>query len=154
MIEVYSKEKKKDKIIGLVDGKRYLTKKKKLWGYLDGNVAKDKSRYPLLHLKDDGKIILNEDWEYEEQGYLKENKIYYRDTDELILSFHQDKNEIHNHLNNKTIYLRGDDIGSLTNLDFFGISAIMLELFAGAGLDEGDDDSILDDVKDLLDDLL
>ena len=30
----------------------------------------------------------------------------------------------------------------------------MLELFAGAGLDEGDDDSILDDVKDLLDDLL
>lgn len=148
MIEVYSKGKKKDKIIGLVDGKKYLSRKKKLWGYLDGKVAKDKNGYPLLHLKDDGKITLNEDWEYEEQGYLKENKIYYCNTDELILSFHQDKKEIHNHLNNEVIYLRGDNIDSLTNLDFFGMSAILLELFAGAGTDEGVD------MEDFLDDLL
>ncbi|MFX1364789.1 MAG: hypothetical protein ACFFCE_17695 [Promethearchaeota archaeon] len=148
MIEVYLKGKKRDKIIGLVDGKKYLNKKKKLWGYLDEKIAKDKRGYPLLYLKDDGKITLNEDWDYEEQGYLTENKIYYCDTDELILSFHKDKKEIQNHLNNETIYLRGDGIDSLTNLDFFGISAIMLELFAGAGSDEGVD------IEDFLDDLL
>ncbi|MFX1569136.1 MAG: hypothetical protein ACFFCV_12300, partial [Promethearchaeota archaeon] len=77
MIEAYEKGKKKDKVIGLIDGKKYLSKKKKLWGYLDGNAAKDKSGYPLLYIKDDGKITLNEDWNFEEQGYLKENKIFY-----------------------------------------------------------------------------
>jgi len=153
MIEVYTTGKKKDEIIGLVDGKKFLSRKKKICGYLEGNVARDKRGYALLYLKEDGKITLNEDWEYEEQGYLKEGKIYYIGNDELILSFHKDKNEIHNHLNNKIIYLRGEGIETLTELDFFGICSILLDLFAGAGPDDGDDDSILDDVADFLDDL-
>jgi len=39
-------------------------------------------------------------------------------------------------------------------MDFFGISAIFLDLFAGAGEFEDDEDSILDDIADLVDDLL
>lgn len=154
MIEIYEKGKKKDKIIGLIDGKKYLSKKKKLYGYLDGSAARDKNGYPLLYIKDDGKITLNEDWNFEEQGYLKENKIFYSGSDELIFSFHKDKGEIQNHHNNKMIYLRGEGINKLTDMDFFGISAILLELFAGAGEFDGDDESILDDVSDIIDDLL
>jgi hypothetical protein len=154
MIEVYTKGKKKDEIIGLVDGKKYLSKKKKLYGYLDGNAARDKNGYPLLYIKDDGKITLNDDWNLEEQGYLKENQIFYTGSNELILSFHKDNSEIENHHNNKTIYLRGEGIEALTNMDFFGISAILLELFAGAGEFEDDEDSILEDITDLVDDLL
>jgi len=154
MIEVYTKGKKKDEIIGLVAGKKYLSRKNKLWGYLDGNAARDKNGYPLLYIKDDGKITLNDDWDFEEQGYLKENQIFYIGTDQLILSFHKDKGEIQNHINKKTIYLRGENIEKLTDMDFFGISAILLELFAGAGEFEGDDDSILDDVADFINDML
>lgn len=154
MIEVYTKGKKKDEIIGLVDGKKYLSRKKKLWGYLDGNAAKDKNGYPLLYLKDDGTITLNEDWNFEEQGYLKENQIFYMESDELILSFHKEKAEIQNHINKITIHLRGEGIDTLTEVDFFGISAILLELFAGAGESEEDAEGILDDVGDFIDDLL
>ena len=56
--------------------------------------------------------------------------------------------------NNNMIYLRGEGIDALTNMDFFGISAILLDLFAGAGEFEDDEDSILDDIADLVDDLL
>ena len=110
MIEVYTKGKKKDKIIGLIDGKKYLSKKKKLYGYLDGNAARDKIGYPLLYIKDDGKKTLNEDWNFEEQGHLKENQIFYSGSKEHILSFYKDKGEIQNHYNNKMIYLRGEGI--------------------------------------------
>lgn len=147
MIEVYMKGKKKDKIIGFVDGKKYLSKKKKLLGYLDRNAAKDKNGYPLLYIKDDGKITLNDDWDFEEQGYLKENNIFYSGSDELILSFYKDKSEIQNHINNEKIYLRGEGIETLTDMDFFGISTIFLELFAGPREFE-------EDVGDILDDLL
>ena len=147
MIEVYMKGKKKDNILGFVDGKKYLSKKKKLLGYLDGNAAKDKKGYPLLYIKDDGKITLNDDWDLEEQGYLKENKIFYSGSDELIFSFYKDKGEIQNHINNEKIYLRGEGIETLTDMDFFGISAIFLELFSGGG-------EVEEDVGDFIDDLL
>jgi len=154
MIEVYTKGKKKDEIIGLVDGKKYLSRKKKLWGYLEGNAAKDKKGYPLLYIKDDGTITLNEEWDFEEQGYLKENKIFYKGSDEIIFSFHKGKYGIENHLNNKVIYLKGDNLENLTEMDFFGISAILLELFAGCGESEEDDEGFLDDVGDILEDLI
>ena len=147
MIEVYMKGKKKDNILGFVDGKKYLSKKKKLLGYLDGNAAKDKKGYPLLYIKDDGKITLNDDWDLEEQGYLKENKIFYSGSDEPIFSFYKDKGEIQNHINNEKIYLRGEGIETLTEMDFFGISAIFLELFSGGG-------EVEEDVGDFIDDLL
>ncbi|TFF63817.1 MAG: hypothetical protein EU521_00220 [Promethearchaeota archaeon] len=149
MIELYKKGKKKDEILGYIDGKKYLRsgRKKKLWGYLEGNVAKHKGGYPLLILRDDGVITLNEDWNYEEQGYLKNNEIRYIDTDDLIFSFHKEKGEIHNHINDKIIYLRGDGIETLDEIDFFGISSIILELFAGAP-EGGDDESIIDLIFD------
>jgi len=145
MIEIYEKGKKKDNSLGYVDGKKYRHsgKKKKLWGYLEENVAKHESGYPLLILRDDGTITLNEDWNYEEQGYLRDNEIHYSGSDELIFSFHKDKGEIHNHINNKTIYLRGEGIDALEKTDFFGICAIILEMFAGVP-EGGDDESIVD----------
>lgn len=148
MIEIYEKGKKKDISLGYVDGKKYrYGKKKKLWGYLEDNVARDESGYPLLILKEDGTITLNEDWNYEEQGYLKDNEIRYSGSDELIFSFHKDKREIQNYVNNKTIYMRGEGIDELDEMDFFGISAILLEMFAGAP-EGGDDESIVDIIFD------
>jgi len=155
MIEVYEKGKKKDRTLGFIDGKKYLTRKKKLWGYLEGNVAKHENNYPLLYLKEDGKITLNEDWEYYEQGYIKNGEIRYSGSDELILSLHKDKGEVHHHGSNSITYLRGEGIKDLTDEDFFGMSAILFELFSGppeektgAGEIIGD---ILDDIGDFFD---
>ena len=139
MIEIYRKGKKKDKIEGYVDGRRYLTRKKKLWGYLEGNVAKHKEGYPLLVLHPDGKITFNEDHDYKEAGYIQEGKIYSLDNT-LLFSLHKDKQEIFVHFNEEIYYLRGGNIDNLNDSDFFGIAAIILELFAGGSADDDDDD--------------
>jgi hypothetical protein len=119
----------------------------KFLGYLEDNVARDESGYPLLILKEDGTITLNEDWNYEEQGYLRNNEIRYLGSDKLIFSFHKDKGEIQNYVNNKTIYMRGEGIDELDEMDFFGINAVLLEMFAGAP-EGGDDESIVDIIFD------
>jgi hypothetical protein len=157
MIEIYAKGKKKDKIEGYVDGKKYLTRKKKLWGYLEDNMSKDKSGYPLLVLTEEGKITLNEDWNFEELGYIKEGKIYYSN-DKPIFSLDKDKGEIQNHLNGDIFYLRGEGIEKLDDSDFFGITGTIFELFAGGGSQGGRDDGeelgeiIGDFIEDLFDD--
>jgi hypothetical protein len=133
MIEVYTKGKKKVNIFGLIESKKFGNWKKKLMGYLDGIVAKDKNCHPLLYLKDEGKIISNEDWKREEMSYLKDEKIYSIGKDKLLFSFHKVKGEIHNNSKGKVIYLRGEGINELIDLDFFGICAIFLDLFAGEG---------------------
>ena len=139
MIEIYRKGKKKDKIEGYVDGRRYLTRKKKLWGYLEGNVAKHKEGYTLLVLHPDGKITFNEDHDYKEAGYIQGGKIYSLDNT-LLFSLHKDKQEILVHFNEEIYYLRGGNIDNLNDSDFFGIAAIILELFAGGSADDDDDD--------------
>ena len=144
MIEIYKKGKKKDKIEGFVDEKRYLTRKKKLCGYLEENIAKDKNGYPLLVLYPDGKITNNEDFEYRELGYIKEGRIYSLDNTP-IFSLLKDNREIHAHLNEEIYYLRGDNIDKLNDSDFFGIVAIFFDLFARGTLDDDDYDDDDDD---------
>ena len=138
MIEIYRKGKRKDNIEGYVDGKRYLTRKKKLWGYLEDNVAKHKEGYPLLVLHPDGKITYNEDHDYKEAGYIKQGRIFFLD-DTLIYSLNKEKREILAHVNEEIYYLRGENIDSLNDSDFFGIAAIFLELFARSFGDDDDD---------------
>jgi len=118
----------KKKVEGYIDGKRYLNRKKKLWGYLDGNTAKDKEGYLLLILRDDGIITWNEG---EEQGSLKDNKIYTLD-DKLLYEFLKEKRQIIGIDRTPALYLEGPthEIEQLTNIDFFGIAAIILELFS------------------------
>jgi hypothetical protein len=139
MIEVYKKGKRKEKIVGYIDGSRYLTRKKKLCGYLEDNIAKHKKGYPLLVLFPDGKITNNKDFDYREQGYIKEGRIYSLDNTP-IFTLHKEKGEIHAHLNEKIYYLRGGNIDNLTDLDFFGIATVHLELFGDTTVDDDDDD--------------
>ncbi|MHA1271763.1 MAG: hypothetical protein ACTSPY_18395 [Candidatus Helarchaeota archaeon] len=119
---------KKGKIIGYVEGTQYLDKKKKLWGYLDDNIAKAKDGFPLLILKDNGNIALDDG---EVLGYLKDNKIY-NINDALIYQFIKDEQQIQNNTGQLVLHLEGstEEIEKLTNLDYFGITAIILELFA------------------------
>ncbi|TFF94178.1 MAG: hypothetical protein EU544_04835 [Promethearchaeota archaeon] len=163
MIEVYTKYEKKGKekeqIEGYVDGKKYLTRKKKLWGYLEGKVAKDKNGYPLLILREDGVITLNEDWDFEEKGYVESGKIYYSDEEKPLYTFLKDKNIIVGHWNKKVIYLRGEGITKLEDDDFFGMMAILFELFCEGGTISEDKwgdvgeilGDLLDDVGDFFD---
>lgn len=118
----------KKKVAGYIDGQKYLDAKKKLWGYLDGKIAKAKDGYPLLILRDDGVITYNEG---EEQGYIKENKIFWYN-DKLIYEFLKEKRQILGSKGEPVLFLEGEtrEIEQLTNLDFFGIAAIILELFA------------------------
>ena len=125
LIECLNNDKKLE---GYIDGKRYLDRKKKVWGYLEGNIAKDKEGYPLLILREDGMITWNEG---EEQGYMKENKIFLPNN-ELLYEFLKDKRLIQNSQEEIVLQLVGTtrEIEELGNLDFFGIAAVILELFA------------------------
>lgn len=125
MIECLNKERK---IEGYIDGKQYLNRKKKLWGYLDGNVAKSDTGYPLLILREDGVITWNEG---EEQGYLKENKIF-TTNNVLVYEFLKERRQILNRTGKLVLYFEGTarEIEELNTLDFFGIAAIILELFS------------------------
>lgn len=57
MIEVFNK---KMKLIGFIDGKKYLNKKRKLIGFLENNEFKDETGSTLLILQDNGVITWNE----------------------------------------------------------------------------------------------
>ena len=156
MIEIYTKGKKKDRIEGYIDGKKYLTRKKKLWGYLEDNMAKHKSGYPVLILKDDGKITFNEDWAFKEVGYIKDGKIYDIE-DNLEFTLDKEKGEIINHYNNNIIFLRGEGINLLKDDDFFGLMGTMFSLFESAareGDDDEDDDGLGEDIGEVIGDFL
>jgi len=78
MIEVFNK---KEKLEGFIEGNKYLNKKKKLIGYLENNEFKDETGYTLLILKENGAITWNKG---EQQGYIKEGKIYSSFHDKFI----------------------------------------------------------------------
>ncbi|MFX1296770.1 MAG: hypothetical protein ACFFD2_18180 [Promethearchaeota archaeon] len=122
---------KKEKVEGYVDGKQYLDKKKRLQGFLEQNSVKDKNGYILLILRENNVITLNEELEYEEMGYLKENKIYNKNNG-LIFEFLKDKREILDRIGKIVLFLKGtaNEIEKLNNIDFFGIATIFLELFS------------------------
>ncbi|MFX1535205.1 MAG: hypothetical protein ACFFDI_13355 [Promethearchaeota archaeon] len=122
MIEVFNKL---GKLEGYIDGKRYLNRRKKLIGFLEGNVAKDKTGYPLLILTENNEITWNEG---ELQGYLKDSKIYTLN-DDLIFEFSKEKGKIYNSKEEVVLDLRGN-LEGIEDVDFFGIAAIFLELFA------------------------
>ena len=123
MIEVFNK---KEKLEGFIEGKKYLNKKKKLIGYLENNEFKDKTGYTLLILKENGAITWNEG---EQQGYIKEGKIFSSFDDKFIFEFKKEKGEIVDSDGDTVLYLKGD-LESLEDDDFFGITAQFLELFA------------------------
>ncbi len=125
MIEVYDYRYKKEKIIGYIDGKKYLNKKKKLAAELDGREYKDNKGNLLLILKDDGVITWPEGLV---QGTLKEGKILSFD-DTLICKFSENKNEIYDEFGSIVLKLEGN-AENLNDSDFFGITAYFLELFA------------------------
>lgn len=123
MIEVFNN---KDKLVGFIDGNRYLNKKKKLMGFLENNEFKDKTGYTLLILTDNGEITWNEG---EGQGYLKEGKIFSSLDNRMIFEFKKEKGEIVDSEGDKVLYLKGD-LEVLGDADFFGIAGQFLELFA------------------------
>ena len=123
MIEVLNK---KEKLEGFIDGKKYMNKKKKLMGLLENNEFKDKSNYTLLILKDNGAITWSEG---QQQGYLKDSKIYSSLNDNPIFEFKKEDGIIIDSEGDTVLYLKGD-LESLEDDDFFGITAQFLELFA------------------------
>jgi len=123
MIEVFNK---KEKLEGFIEGKKYLNKKKKLIGYLENNEFKDKTGYTLLILKENGAITWNEG---EQQGYIKEGKIFSSFDDKFIFEFKKEKGEIVDSDGDTVLYLKGE-LDSLNDEDFFGIAGQFLELFA------------------------
>ena len=125
MIEVYDYRFKKDKIDGYIDAKNYLNRKKKFKGKLDGKKYIDDRGNLLLILKDDNIITWSEG---EEQGYLKEGKIYSTDN-KLIYTFSENKNEIYDKEGKIILKLDGN-VENLNDRNFFGITAHFLELFA------------------------
>jgi len=141
MIEVISYVwKKKGKLSGYVDGKKYLNRKQKLQSYLEGNKSVYKKGYVLLILRDDDVITYSDG---EEVGYLKDNKIfrykrYYSFPEskhkhiipeELLCEFKKDKGVILDSKGSLLLELKGD-FDHLTNLDYFGIAGEFLEIFA------------------------
>jgi len=123
MIEVYNK---KEKLEGFIDGNKYLNKKKKLIGYFENGEFKDKTGYTLLILKENGDITWNEG---EQQGYLKEGKIFSYFDDKMMYEFKKEDGKILNSDGDAVLYLKGE-IDSLPDEDFFGIAGQFLELFA------------------------
>ncbi len=121
----------KNKLEGYIDGKQYLDQKKNLCGFLDGNVAKDKNGIPLLILRDDGVITYSEELKSEEQGYIKDGKIYHLDGS-LIYEFIKEKRQILDSKGEVKLRLEGSIrlIEKLEDVDFFGIATIILELFS------------------------
>ena len=123
MIEILNK---KIKLIGFVEGKKYLNKKKKLIGFIENNEFKDKTGYTLLILQDNGVITWNEG---EQQGYIKEGKIYSSLDDRVLFEFKKEIKKILDSNGDTVLYLKGN-LESLEDEDFFGIAGQFLELFA------------------------
>jgi hypothetical protein len=123
MIEVLNK---KMKLVGFIEGKQYLNKKKKLIGFLENNEFKDSSGYTLLILQVNGAITWNEG---EQQGYIKEGKIYSSFEDRVLFEFKKENEKILDFNGDTVLHLKGN-LESLEDEDFFGIAGQFLELFA------------------------
>ena len=124
MIEVYDDKYSKGKIAGYVDGTTYLDKKKRVKAQLEGNKFVAHGQI-LLILRDDGVITYSEG---EEQGYIKDGKIYWIN-DELLYEFSKEEGKILDSSRNVVLKLEGD-YKKLDDRDFFGIAGYFLELFA------------------------
>ena len=125
MIEVYNYRSNKDKIDGYINGKEYLNKKKKLKASLEGNNFYQGDDL-LLILREDGVIMYSDG---DEQGKLKDGKIYTYQGGGLLYEFSKEEGKIYDSDKNLVLELKGN-IEKLDDLDFFGIAGYFLELFA------------------------
>ena len=77
-------------------------------------------------LQDNGVITWNEG---EQQGYIKEGKIYSSLDDRVLFEFKKEIKKILDSNGDTVLYLKGN-LESLEDEDFFGIAGQFLELFA------------------------
>ncbi|MFX0074149.1 MAG: hypothetical protein ACFE96_01800 [Candidatus Hermodarchaeota archaeon] len=125
MIEVYNYRFKKDRIDGYIDGKEYLNRKKKIKAYLEGHNFYQGVDL-LLVLREDGVITYSDG---DEQGRLEDGKIFTYQGGGLLYEFLKEEGKILDSDGNILLELKGNT-SDLDDLDFFGIAAYFLELFA------------------------
>ena len=128
----------KGTVIGYVDGKKYLDGKKKKAGSLEGNVFKDKHGDKTLKIEANGEICMCEfeaEGDVTKPGTVKDGKIFGNIPAAGTLMYIIDKeNGRLMSADGKVtkLSLRGkpDEIKRLTDQDYVGIAAGILELFS------------------------
>ena len=118
MLEVYNNKHKK---IGYIDGKKYLDKKKRKMGFLEGNMVKNKNGFPLLKLDKHNDIyLLNND----PVGFIINSKI--SNDDGPMCEISKEKGEILDPEGSVLLSLEGN-YETLELMDYFGIAATYLK---------------------------
>ncbi len=126
------------KVIGYVDGKKYLNAKKKAAGTLAGNVFKDSHGDTLLKIDANGEICA---CEYEAEGdttkpgSVKDGKIFGNLPAAGTLMYVIDKENgrlmsADGKVTKLTLKGKPDEIKRLNDLDYVGIAAGLMELFS------------------------
>ncbi len=121
MLEVYNN---KHKMIGYIDGKKYLDKKKRKVGFLEGNMVKNKNGFTLLRLDKHNDILLNKDFQV---GFVLDSKIG-NDAGPMC-EISKEKGELLDPEGEVLLSLEGDTIliSALELIDYFGIAMTYLK---------------------------
>ncbi len=118
MLVVYNH---KHKIVGYIDGKNYLNKKKKKIGFLEGNMVKIKSGFTLMKL-DKHNDILN--YNNFQMGFIIDSKI--GNDDGPMCEISKEKGELLDPEGKVLLSLEGN-YETLEVIDYFGIAATYLK---------------------------
>ncbi len=126
------------KLIGHVDGKKYLNEKKKTAGTLNGNVFKDKHGDAVLKIETNGDICMCEfeaDGDVTKPGSVKDGKIFGNLPAIGTLMYQIDRENGRlmspdGKVNKLSLKGKPDEIKRLTDQDYVGIAAGLLELFS------------------------
>ena len=118
MLEVYNNKHKK---IGYIDGKKYLDKKKRKTGFLEGNMVKNKNGFPLMKL-DEHNDILN--FNNSQIGFILDSKI--GNDDGPMCEISKEKGEILDPEGEVLLSLEGN-YETLELMDYFGICTTYLK---------------------------
>lgn len=117
MIEILDK---KSKIIGFIDGNKFLNKKHKLIGFLDDDIVKDDNGHNILRIDKHDDIFMGK----EQVGFILDSKIYYRE--KPIFEFSKEKKEVHTNDGKEVLILKGNH-QQIEDRDLFGIATIYLK---------------------------
>ena len=118
MLEVYNK---KHKMIGYIDGKKYLDKKKRKIGFLEGNIVKNKNGFNLMKLDEHNNIL---GFSNSQIGFVLDSKI---GTDEgPMCEISKEKGAILDPEGEVLLSLEGN-YETLELMDYFGICATYLK---------------------------
>ncbi len=128
----------KGKTIGYVDGKKYLDAKKKKAGSLEGNVFKDKHGDKTLKIEANGEICMCEfeaEGDVTKPGSVKDGKIFGNIPAAGTLMYVIDKENgrlmsADGKVSKLSLKGKADEIKRLTDQDYVGIAAGVLELFS------------------------